>query len=195
VLTQRRQLLHGRAASAMESMYEDRLEEHLEELAHHYSRSADVGKAVDYLLKAGQSAVQRSASREALERFEAGLKLLVTLPASPARDQQELAARVAMLSPLREVRGPAAADIEVNLKRAEELSHKADTAYGLAAVVFQRRSRAQLTHIFLTKPLCRKPGKVNETIGRCLSTRGKWLVHSRTILPNPSTGLPLRKRL
>src|SRR5215469_3631121 len=134
VLTQRRQLLHGRAASAMESMYEDRLEEHLEELAHHYSRSADVGKAVDYLLKAGQSAVQRSASREALERFEAGLKLLVTLPASPARDQQELAARVAMLSPLREVRGPAAADIEVNLKRAEELSHKADTP---TALVFQ----------------------------------------------------------
>jgi class 3 adenylate cyclase len=134
VLTQRRKLLHERAASAIESTYADRLEDHLEELAHHYSRSADAAKAAEYLLKAGQSAVQRSASQEALERFQAGLRLLEDLPAGPARDRQELAIRVALLWPLGEVRGPAAAEIEVNLKRAQELCNKADVP---ATHVFQ----------------------------------------------------------
>ncbi len=134
VLTQRRKLLHERAASAMESLFADRLDDHLEELAHHYSRSADTPKAVEYLLKAGQSAVQRSAPREALQRFEAGLRLLEDLPADAARDRQELAIRVAMLWPLGEVRGPAGPDIEVNLKRAEGLSLKDDVP---ATHVFQ----------------------------------------------------------
>ena len=93
------------SAQAIETLFADRLEDHLAELAHHYARSADTAKAVEYLLKAGQSAAQRSASREALERFEAGLRLLESLPAGPARDQQELAIRVAMWMPLMEVRG------------------------------------------------------------------------------------------
>ena len=121
VLSERRRMLHGRIGAAIEKLYADRLEDHLPELAHHFARSADTAKAVEYLLKAGQSAAQRSASREALERFEAGLRLLESLPAGPARDQQELAIRVAMWMPLAEVRGPAAADIEVNLRRAREL--------------------------------------------------------------------------
>ncbi len=125
VLTQRRKLLHERAASAIESLFADRLEDHLEELAHHYSRSADTAKAVEYLLKAGQSAAQRSASKEALDRFEAGLKLLESLPTGPVRDEQELALRVAMWMPLSEVRNEASADVRVNLERARELCDQA----------------------------------------------------------------------
>jgi len=134
VLTARRKLLHERAAGAIESVFQDRLEDHLEELAHHYSRSANIAKAVEYLLKAGQGSVQRSAPREALERFEASLRLLEDAPSGPARDQQELATRVAMLWPLGEVYGPAAANIEANLKRAEQLCHKGEMP---TALVFQ----------------------------------------------------------
>ncbi len=90
----------GALAAAIEKLCADRLGDHLAELAHHFARSADTAKGVDYLLKAGQSAEQRSASREALERFEAGLRLLESLPAGPARDQQELAIRLAMWWPL-----------------------------------------------------------------------------------------------
>ena len=104
------------------------------ELAHHYARSADAAKAVEYLLKAGQSAAQRSASREALERLEAGLRLLESLPAGPARDQEELALRVATWWPMMEVRGLAAEDLEVNMKRARELC---DRSAAPAMIVFQ----------------------------------------------------------
>ena len=121
VLTERRRILHGRIGATLEKLHANRLEDHLPKLAHHFGRGSDTAKAVEYLLKAGQNAAQRSAPREALQRFEAGLRLLESLPAAPARDQQELAIRVAMWVPLFEVRGPAAADNEVNLSRAREL--------------------------------------------------------------------------
>ena len=46
----------------MEKLYANRLEDHLHKLAHHFARSADTAKAVEYLFKAGQSAAQCSAS-------------------------------------------------------------------------------------------------------------------------------------
>jgi predicted ATPase len=134
VLTDRRRLLQRRIGAAMEKLHADRLEDHLPELAHHFARSADTVKAVEYLLKAGQNAAQRSASREALDRFELGLRLLDQLPAGPARDQQELTIRVARWLPMAEVRGSAAADIEINLQRARELC---DQAAAPATLVLQ----------------------------------------------------------
>src|SRR5260370_42028504 len=65
VLTERRRILHGRIGAAIEKMYAERLDDHLTELAHHFARSADTAKAVEYLLKAGERAAQRSASKEA----------------------------------------------------------------------------------------------------------------------------------
>ena len=61
LLVERRKLLHERAGEALESMFAGQLEDHLDELAHHYSRSDNVGKAVEYLERAGQQALQRSA--------------------------------------------------------------------------------------------------------------------------------------
>ncbi|HZY59932.1 MAG TPA: hypothetical protein VFE56_09225, partial [Candidatus Binataceae bacterium] len=148
VLTERRRLLHGRIGAALEKLYANWLEDHLPELAHHFARSADTAKAVEYLLKAGQSAAQRSVSKEALDRFEAGLRLLESLPAGPARDQRELAIRVAMWLPLLEVRGFAAAEIEVNLKRARELC---DQTGAPAGILFQVIDGLRSLYIFSAK--------------------------------------------
>ncbi len=134
VLAERRRMVHGRTGAAMEKLYAGRLDDHLTELAHHFSRSADTAKAVDYLLKAGQNVVQRSTSREALDRLELGLKLLEDIPVDSARDQQELALRVAMVMPIAMVRGFAVADVEVNLSRARELCDQGDAS---ATVAFQ----------------------------------------------------------
>jgi predicted ATPase len=49
VLVERRRLLHERAAQAIEALFSDRLEDHLAELAHHYDRSGNGRKAVEYL--------------------------------------------------------------------------------------------------------------------------------------------------
>jgi hypothetical protein len=57
VLTERRKLLHQRTGQALESMFADQLEEHVTQLAHHYSHSSDLKKALHYLqLKGGQGA-------------------------------------------------------------------------------------------------------------------------------------------
>ena len=46
-LIERRKFLHERAGQALESMFAERLDDHLGELAHHYSRSDNIEKAVD----------------------------------------------------------------------------------------------------------------------------------------------------
>ena len=66
VLQERRKALHERTAQAIEALYRATLDEHYSELAHHYSRSGNTEKAVEYLQLAGQQAVQRSAYVEAI---------------------------------------------------------------------------------------------------------------------------------
>ena len=49
ILIERRKLLHERVGQALESMFAEHLDDHLGDLAHHYSRSDNVSKAVEYL--------------------------------------------------------------------------------------------------------------------------------------------------
>ncbi len=53
VLTERRRLLHERAAQAIEALFADRLDDYLIKLAHHYDRSGNVSKAAEYQGRAG----------------------------------------------------------------------------------------------------------------------------------------------
>src|SRR4029450_12140319 len=83
VLHERRKALHERTAQAIEQLFQDRLEEHYSDLAHHYSRSENTQKAVEYLGLAGQQAEQRSAYTEAITHLTTALELLKTLPDTP----------------------------------------------------------------------------------------------------------------
>ena len=76
VLQERRKALHEQTAQAIEALYHDRLEDHYSDLAHHYSRSGNTEKAVEYLQLAGQQAVQRSAHTEAISHLTTALRLL-----------------------------------------------------------------------------------------------------------------------
>jgi class 3 adenylate cyclase/tetratricopeptide (TPR) repeat protein len=75
LLKQRRQEIHGRIAQAIEDLYADRLEEHYELLAHHYERSGNAKRAVDYLILAGEKSIQHSAIQTAHEFFKKVLDL------------------------------------------------------------------------------------------------------------------------
>ena len=59
VLMERRRLLHERIGAALESLYTNSIDDHLDELAHHYGRSGNSAKALDYLESAGLRAVRR----------------------------------------------------------------------------------------------------------------------------------------
>jgi predicted ATPase len=121
VLIERRKTLHEQTARALEQLYHDRLEDHYDELAHHYSRSGNTEKAIEYLQKAGQQAIRRSVHGEAINHFTMALELLQTLPDTPARVQQELGLQVALGPALMTLKGAGAAEVGKAYTRAQEL--------------------------------------------------------------------------
>jgi class 3 adenylate cyclase/tetratricopeptide (TPR) repeat protein len=85
LLQERRKALHARIVAAIEQLYPDRLEEHVERLAHHALRGERWEQALDYCRRAGARAVARLAEAEAAGLFEQALQALEQLPPSPAR--------------------------------------------------------------------------------------------------------------
>ena len=83
VLIERRKLLHERMGAAIEALFADKIHEHLGDLAHHYARSANRQKAVEYLRLAGEQALQRSANAEAINHLTSALEILKALPDTP----------------------------------------------------------------------------------------------------------------
>jgi class 3 adenylate cyclase/tetratricopeptide (TPR) repeat protein len=80
LLTERRRHMHTAAVDAIETLYSDRLMEHVEQLAHHSFRGEMWHKAQDYLRQAGARASARSAYPDAVSYFEQGLAALGRLP-------------------------------------------------------------------------------------------------------------------
>jgi predicted ATPase/class 3 adenylate cyclase len=124
LLIERRKLLHERAGQALESMFAEQLEDHLGDLAHHYSRSDNVSKAVKYLGRAGQQAIQRSAYAEAVRSLSAAIDLLQRLPDSSEHIQRELLLQLALGPALTVVKGYAAPETERAYTRARELCER-----------------------------------------------------------------------
>ncbi|MBI3800206.1 MAG: AAA family ATPase, partial [Deltaproteobacteria bacterium] len=121
VLIERRKVLHEQTGRALEALLHSRLEDHYNELAHHYSRSSNTHKAIEYLHLAGQQAVQRSANAEAISHFTTALGLLKIMPESPERIQQELALQTLLGSVLMATKGQAAPETGAAFSRAHEL--------------------------------------------------------------------------
>ena len=96
VLMERRRLLHERTGEAIEALFKDRIDDHLAELAHHYSRTANTRKAVEYLFRAGSQAAARSAYSEAITRLSSALEFLKRLPDDAERARQELSVQSAL---------------------------------------------------------------------------------------------------
>ena len=75
LLKQRRREIHGRVARTIEELYADRLENHYESLAHHYERSGNSVKAVEYLLFAGEKSNQYGSAQAACEFLDKALEI------------------------------------------------------------------------------------------------------------------------
>jgi predicted ATPase/class 3 adenylate cyclase len=121
LLIERRRLLHERAGEAIEGLYAERLDDHLSELARHYQRSTNINKALEYLRRAGQQAVQRSSHAEAIGLFTSALELLRTLPERPQRLEQELALQLGLGAALTTIKGWSAPEVGRAFARARVL--------------------------------------------------------------------------
>ncbi len=136
VLQGRRRSLHERTAQAIEALYHTRLEDHYGDLAHHYSRSGNTEKAVEYLGLAGQQAVQRSANAEAISHLTIALELLKTLPDTPKRTQQELSLLAALGLPVQITQGYGIPEAEKIYTRARELCQQVGENPHLSSVLW-----------------------------------------------------------
>jgi class 3 adenylate cyclase/tetratricopeptide (TPR) repeat protein len=80
LLRARRSSLHARLVNAIETLFRDRLGEHIERLAQHAVRGELLEKAVRYLRQAGQKALSRSALENGRVWFEQALAILDKVP-------------------------------------------------------------------------------------------------------------------
>jgi class 3 adenylate cyclase/tetratricopeptide (TPR) repeat protein len=124
VLLERRRQLHERIGGAIETVFADNLEDHLAELAHHYSRSANRDKALEFLHRAGQQAIRRASYSEAESYFAAALEVVLAMPKSPERDARELRLRSSLGQALLFTKGWGAQELLVANSRARALAEK-----------------------------------------------------------------------
>ena len=103
LLQERRKTLYARIMAAIEVEYGDRLDEHVERLAHHALRAESWEQAVRYCRQSGERAFARSAYREAVGHVEDALVALGKLPPSLTVREAEIDLRLDLrhaLSPL-----------------------------------------------------------------------------------------------
>jgi class 3 adenylate cyclase/predicted ATPase len=195
LLVERRKLLHERAGQALESMFTAQLDEHLSELAHHYSRSDNVGKAVEYLGRAGEQALQRSAHADAISSLTAAIALLPRLPDSPERTQREVLLQLAVGPALMAVKGNGTPEVERAYARARVLCELLGNPPELFPALFG------LWAIHLLRGELRKAYELAEQLlRRALSTHDpSLLLYARRALGNTSyfmgEFLPAREHL
>jgi predicted ATPase len=91
LLRSRRQILHARIAEALEDRFQDVARAQPELVAHHWASAGLPDRAVTHWTMAGQQALARSATTEAIAHFRAALSDLAKLPESAERDRRELA--------------------------------------------------------------------------------------------------------
>jgi class 3 adenylate cyclase/predicted ATPase len=121
LLLERRRGLHERTGQAIEALFPSQLAEHYGALAHHYRRSGNGRKAVEYLQHAGQQAMQRSAYAEAISHVTTAVELLETLPDTVERAQRELALQITRGRALAVTQGAATPETIRAYARAREL--------------------------------------------------------------------------
>jgi class 3 adenylate cyclase len=109
LLRERRRELHRSVAFALEELYPDRVAEHYEELAHHFSEGEEWAKAFEYMTRSGDRAREAFANTTALDWYGRALEAAsrVTPPISRgelARIHQRRAQILSTVARLEEAR-------------------------------------------------------------------------------------------
>ncbi len=107
LLRSTRQQIHQRTAQVLVEQFPDLVETQPELLAQHYTEAGLGELAVGYWQRAGERIRRYAGEREAIAHYSKGLDVLQTLPATPARTQQELDMLVNLIEVLGNTKGPA----------------------------------------------------------------------------------------
>ena len=124
LLNSRRQQIHAKIASTLESQFPESVEAEPETVAYHLTAAGLAAQAASYWLKAGQRALKRSANHEALAHLGKGLEMVASLPDSVDRLRQEIHLQTAMGVTMMSVRGWGAPEVLRACTRARVLCEK-----------------------------------------------------------------------
>jgi tetratricopeptide (TPR) repeat protein len=124
LLRETRRQLHGRIAKALEDHLPSAVETQPELIAHHFAQAELGEKAVRYWLKAGATAVSRSANLEAISHLRNGLQRLNTMPSDDERAGLELQLQLTLGQASIAARGYTAGETMAAFARAEQLVEK-----------------------------------------------------------------------
>jgi tetratricopeptide (TPR) repeat protein len=138
VLMERRKALHERIGAALESLYADSLDDHVEQLAHHYRRSGNAAKAIDYLSRTAELAVIRNALNDAVAGYREALALLDGIADRAERERREASLQAALGAAM-SMGNPAAPGVEEVYQRARELCERTGNRQELLSVLFGLR--------------------------------------------------------
>ena len=132
----RRVQLHRRIGRRLEWAFAAHTEDIAAELAAHFERGGEPGRAVPYLEQAARKVLRRSAPQQAVRHLERALDILGALPDTTERARQELAVRTALGQALTAIHGYMAREVEHAYRRARELCQRIGPSPGLAPVLF-----------------------------------------------------------
>jgi class 3 adenylate cyclase/predicted ATPase/DNA polymerase III delta prime subunit len=149
LVERKRRRLHLDLVHALEQRFQDATTGEPEILAHHATRAGLADKAMYYWRLAGEQALARSATTEAVAQLDRGLELLVCLPDGPERQRLELGLQLVLGPALIAARGFAAPETGRAYARACELCRELGdipkllpALYGQSVVRWQRAELA-----------------------------------------------------
>jgi class 3 adenylate cyclase/tetratricopeptide (TPR) repeat protein len=123
LLMSRRRHWHERIARVLEERFPELAANEPELLAHHFGEAGFVAQACNYRGRAGARALSRSAYKEAIAHFSAGLKLAETLPdAEGMRRQLDFLLKLGPSFMV--VRGFQSSDVEDAYRRAADIGER-----------------------------------------------------------------------
>ena len=121
LLHSKRLRLHGQIADALNEHFPEIIESHPELMAHHLAEAGLTERAIEYLQKAGERAIQRSANVEAIGHLKRALELFQSLPDHQGRTRKALELVVLLGQAMIAGRGYAAAETKEVLLQAKAL--------------------------------------------------------------------------
>ena len=133
---QKRQQLHSRIADTLENSFPYVIEAQPELLAHHLAQAGSIERAIDYLRKAGQRSIERSANAEAIGHLTSAIELLQSLPNGAERKQTRLDLQVMMAQAMIAAHGYAATSTRQSLMQAKELIDESTSLSQKFAILF-----------------------------------------------------------
>ena len=176
LLKSKRQQLHARVVQVLEQRFPDAAETKPELLAQHCAGAGLVEKAVGYWHEAGQLALRRSATAEAIVQLTAGMELLAGLPDGQERRRQELDLQVSLAGALVAAKGYAAPEVGLAWTQARELCRELSDVPQLVRVLngqfFFHIVRAELAAALgVAEELLRLAGQGEDAIVRLIGHR------------------------